>query len=125
MTIQEAITIIDQRKPSAYSTDDKVRWLSTLDGRVYEEIIKQHDNYEEDGDNPFSGYTASDLTEEMLIAYPYEDIYIDWLTAQIDLANADIGRYNNAIIAFNTQYTDYSNWYRRNHMPKQTIGWKL
>lgn len=125
MTVQEAINKIDERKPNAYSGDDKISWLSQLDGLVYQEVIKKHDDYEETEENRFTGYTAEDLTTEMLITFPYENVYIDWLTMQIDLSNGDIGRYNNSAISFSNNYNQYVNWYRREHMPTQNGGWRL
>ncbi len=125
MTINEAITKIDNVKPNAYSTDDKIEWLSQLDGLVYQELIKTHNDFEETTENKFTGYTSEDGDEEMLIPFPYENVYIEWLTAQIDLTNADIGRYNNSVMSFYNDYNQFANWYTRNHMPTQKLGWRL
>lgn len=125
MTVQEAIDKTDQIKPNAYTIEDKIGWLSNLDGQVYEEVIKRHDNYVETEDNRFKGYTVENVDNDLIIPFPYENVYIDWLTAQIDLTNADIGRYNNSITSFYTEYNNFTNWYRREHMPTQKHGWRL
>lgn len=125
MTVNEAITKIDNVKPNAYSIEDKIEWLSQLDGLVYQEIIKTHNDFEETTENEFTGYTSEDGDNDMLIPFPYENVYIEWLTAQIDLTNADIGRYNNSVMSFYNDYNQFANWYTRNNMPTQKLGWRL
>ena len=114
MTIIEAINQIDTLKPNTYSQNDKVRWLSLLDGKVKEEIIDTH----EGATDTFSGYTdETPLDTELLIPYPYDEAYALWLEAQIDYANNEYGKYNNSISTFNSTYLAFERWYNRNHMP--------
>ena len=40
-----------------------------------------------------------------------------WLEAQIDYTNGEYEKYNNSIEMFNTAWTEYQNYYNRNHMP--------
>ena len=119
MTIIEAITYIDNIKPNNYSQDDKVRWLSNLDGTVKAEIIDTHEGAEE---VHFEGYNGdTDLsTTELLVPAPHSDMYFKWLEAQIDYANGEYGKYNNSMTMFNTAYSAYANYYNRNHMPLGT-----
>ena len=119
MTIIEAINKIDSLKPNAYTQTDKIRWLSLLDGRVKEEVIDTHEGAE---DITFNGYNDEELETELLIPYPYDDVYSLWLEAQIDYANNEYGRYNNSIAMFNSTYAAFERWYNRNHMP---IGTKI
>lgn len=112
MKILEAITRVDALKPNAYSQSDKVGWLSTLDGTVKKEIIDLHVG----GGGAFSGYDPdTDLQTELLIPFPYDDIYIKWLEAQIDYYNGEYGKYNNSITMFNTLLEGFSAAYRREH----------
>ena len=82
MTIMEAIHRIDSVKPNRYSQQEKVQWLSILDGRVKAEIIDTH----EDGDTSnFKGYTEkTDLDTALLVPAPYDDVYLFWLESNID-----------------------------------------
>ena len=118
MTIIEAIAIIDAVKPNGYSQEEKIRWLSKLDGKIKEEIIDTH----EGGENkPFSVYNANtDLDTQLLVDEPYTDIYRYWLEAQIDYANAEYGKYNNSITTYNAVYANYQRAYNRKNMPKTT-----
>lgn len=118
MTLIEAIGRINELKPNTYSHTDKVKWLSTLDGIIKTEIIDTHEGAEE---VTFTGYNEdSDLTTELLVPAPYDSIYLRWLDAQIDYANGEYDRYNNAVQAYNDAYAAFERNYTRTHMPKST-----
>ena len=116
MTIIEAVNGIDSFKTNTYSREDKIQWLSKLDMTVKLEIIDTH----EGGDDiEFSGYTsATPVDTVMLIPSPHEDVYLRWLEAQIDYANGEFGKFNNAITMSNAAYAAFANYYNRTHMPK-------
>lgn len=44
MTIQELLDRVDLMKPNHFSEEQKIRWLSELEGRVVNEIIMTHEN---------------------------------------------------------------------------------
>lgn len=116
MTIIEAINRADSVKPNAYSQQEKVRWLSTLDGTVKNEIIDTHEGAEE---IIFSGYNdETPLNTELLIPAPYDDVYIRYLEMQIDYANGEYGKYNNSAAAYNTAFSAFEKYYNREHMPR-------
>ena len=116
MKIYEAINRIDALKHNTYTQSDKVEWLSRLDSMVKCNIIDTH----EGGENVvFEDYDDStDLNTELLIPAPFDEVYLRWMEAQIDYHNGEYGKYNNAILMFNTDYEAYENYYNRNHMPK-------
>lgn len=116
MTLIEAISKIDNLKHNTFTHEDKVGWLSRLDGMVKTEILDTH----EGGEGVwFLGYdTDSDVETVLLVPAPYDEMYLRWLEAQIDYANGEFGRYNNAMELFNTLYRGYSSFYNRTHMPK-------
>ena len=116
MTISEAIRRVDTMKPNSYSSEDKIAWLSKLDGAVKAEIIDTH----EDGENiVFNGYDESTPKDtELLICAPYDDIYLHWLESRIDYYNGEYGRYNNTVTTYNSAYSAYERFYNRAHMPK-------
>ena len=120
MTLNEAISRIDNIKPNGYTLIEKIKWISTLDGIIKEEIIDTHEGSEE---VTFNGYDEnSSLTTMLLVPAPYDDIYLRWLEAQIDYANNEYGKYNNSITLYNTAYATFERYYNRKHMP---IGKKL
>ena len=116
MKIIEAITQIDSLKHNTYSQENKVQWLSRLDSMVKRLIIDTHEGGE---DVTFTGYdSTTDLHIEMLIPAPFDEMYLRWLESQIDYTNGEYGKYNNAILMFNTSWREYQNYYNRTHMPK-------
>ena len=116
MTILEAINRLDELKDNGYGQEQKIGWLSDLDGIIKTEIIDTH----EGGENVlFEGYNDSTpLNTVLLVPAPYEDIYRYYLEAQIDYANGEYGKYNNAISMYNTVYASFAKHYNRQHMPK-------
>lgn len=114
MKVIEAIQKVDALKPNNYSQEDKIKWLSTLDGMIKNEIIDTHEGADK---VVFNGYDLSSLETELIVPAPYEDIYIKWLEAQIDYSNSEIGKYNNSMTMYNSAYSNYERYYNRTHMP--------
>lgn len=117
MTLMEAINHLDAVKPNSYKQNEKIRWLSTLDGIIKKEIIDTHEGGEK---VTFGGYTEVDLTRKLIVPAPYEDIYIKWLEAQIDYANGETAKYNNALTLYNNAYLAFAKAYHREHRPINT-----
>lgn len=118
MTILEAINRADTTKPNSYSRDEKIEWLSTLDGIIKKEIIDTHEGGEAIA---FKGYTPdTSLDTVLLVPAPYDDIYVRWLESRIDYANGEYGKYNNSAMAYNSAFEAYSRYYNSIHMPKHT-----
>lgn len=116
MKIIEAINRIDSLKHNTYSQNDKVEWLSILDGIVKRLIIDTHEGGEE---VIFTGYDDStDTSTELLVPAPFDEVYLRWLEAQIDYTNGEYDKYNNAILMYQASYDGYANYYNRTHMPK-------
>ena len=116
MKIIEAINRIDNLKHNTYTQNEKLEWLSRLDSMVKRLIIDTHEGGE---DVTFDGYNPETNPEtEMLVPAPFDEIYLRWMEAQIDYANGEYDKYNNAILMYQTVYDNYANYYNRNHMPK-------
>ena len=114
MKIIEAIQKVDSLKPNNYSQEDKIKWLSTLDGIIKKEIIDTHEGADK---VEFNGYDISSLETELLVPAPYDDIYIKWLEAQINYNIGEIGKYNNSMTMYNSAYSTYERYYNRTNMP--------
>lgn len=115
MTIIEAVNKIDALKPNNYTTENKVAWLSTIDGIIKKEIIDTHEGADK---VTFTGYDSNTPTDTvLLVPAPYDDIYVRWLEAQIDYNNGEYGRYSNSMTMYNASYSAYERFYNRNNMP--------
>ncbi len=103
MTVSEAIAWVDDKKPNGYAQEDKKTWL-----REVEELARElHGRYRE---KPAEG--------ELTVPPPYDKVYLWYVEAQIDYANGEYGRYNNAMDLFNTMWQAYAAFYCRTHTPK-------
>jgi hypothetical protein len=115
MTIMEAISRIDEIKPNSFSQNEKVYWLSTLDGMIKRDVIGTHEGGE---DVVFNGYNEdTPISTELIVSAPYDILYIRWLESQIDYATSEYERYNSTATAFNDAYSIYVSYYNRTHMP--------
>ena len=113
MTIQEAIATVDDLKPNQYEHHHKVRWLSTVDGRIYNEIMSHFKKDDDMGWEPYSENT--DVSMELLAPEPYSEIYIYYMTAMIDWWNGEYSRYNSSLAMFNESFQAYSDDYAKDH----------
>ena len=110
MTRMEAINRIDAVKPNVYGQEEKLRWLSVLDGIVKKEIIDTHEGAE-------SVLPETGTEAELLAPHPYDGMYIHWLEAQIDYAGGEYGKYNSSIAMFKAVFLAFEKYYHRSHKP--------
>lgn len=118
MKISEAIAEVDNLKPNMYGTKDKIKWLSRLDARIYQEIVQTHERNEGEEDITFTPYTENDTDKELLVAQPYDEIYVHWLEAQIDYSNMEYDSFNNSNAMFEAVFAQFRNAHNRCHEPK-------
>lgn len=113
----KAIDIIDRvdlMEPNQYSPEQKLRWLSALDGRIYLEVIAAHALPGADGEMP--DYQTGD--EELLVSPPYaDDLYYNYLQAMIAAENGENTRYNKRMALYNSAYTAWVNYINQRYMP--------
>ena len=116
MKAMDVIDRVDMMEPNAFGPEQKLRWLSTLDGKVFIDIILTHEGGKM---GALPDYQTGQ--EELLIPRPYgEDIYHHYLMAMMDAENHETQRYNRRMTLFNTAFQEFTNWYNREHLPKKT-----
>lgn len=115
MKVGEVLTQIRAMKPNQYEEAVLLRWLGEVEARLHEEIWCR---YDEPGEPP-PPITPEDMERELRVPFPHDGIYVKWLAARIDYQNAEFDRYNNAMVAFNSDWQAYADWYNRTNMPKQ------
>lgn len=120
MTVHECIALVDMMKPNKYGKQDKLKWLSDIDGTIVRELIDTHEGSPLDG--PFVPYGDTDDERLLIVPFPYDVLYRWYLESQIDLGNAEIGKYNNSRNLFNQAYQTYTDQYNRTHLAKQRGG---
>lgn len=124
MTCKELIDIVDKLHVNKYDDELKFRWLSDIDGQIYNDILCTHeDNFMPEG---FEGYDSwNDGETELIAAEPYTDLYRWYLEAQMDLANQEMNKYNNSKSMFNVSYKAFADAYNRQHMPLNKGGFRF
>ena len=115
MKLMEAIAAIDRLKSNSYDLKEKVQWLSALDAMVKQRIIDTHEGGEAVRWTSYTEQTPGDT--QLLLPEPYDQLYLWWVSAQMDFLNGEITRYNNAIELFNSGYAAYADAYHRSHKP--------
>ena len=116
MTIKECIYLVDNVKPNQYSIEDKVVWLSFLDGIIINDVLKTHEGYNGEYDE-FDGYSPDKLGTKLIVGFPYDNLYTAYLKMKIDEANSETARYNNSATMFNSYFGIYKKYYNKTHMP--------
>ena len=113
LKIWEAIALSDSLMPNQYTEEQKIRWLSELDGQAKREVF---DRCKDSPAEEFRGYAADEDPETvLLIPHPYDGVYIDWLQAQYCYYNAEFTKYGNAQTKFNNSYLTFQAAWIREH----------
>lgn len=68
----------------------------------------------------FNGYTEEDTEKELIVKAPYDQMYIHWLSEQIDWNNREFLSYNNENAMFEATYAAFRDEFNRTHMPLGT-----
>ncbi len=114
VTLGEVLEGADALLPNSFSREEKVRWLSSFDGRIYREIFRVH----EGAPPSFTGYEAFGLSRTMLVPEPFGmELYLAYLENIMDHYNGDTARYNNSLDRVSVLVREFSRWYHRTHRP--------
>ena len=117
MTIAHAIARFDTLYPNEFPYAEKLRWLSVLDGQIFRDVLSV---CPENAGRTFDGYAlTADKKTELLVPFPYDDLYIKYLAAQCDKIHADVARYANSAAVFNAAYSEFAAHYNRTHPAKK------
>lgn len=112
MTINEAIKAADDlRKGNLFSTAQKYRWINLCESAIQTEILLMKELT--------AVYVPGDDEEETLLApQPYDELYVQWLCAKIDEAQAQYEIYSNTISQYNRTIREFAKWVIKHYDPK-------
>lgn len=109
MRVTDAIKSTAELTGNVVSEATLCRWLSELDGQLMFDFYK--------GD-AFIGYTwDADENAELLVPFPWDGMYINYLEAMVYYSNGEYDRYQNAITQYNKKIDDYRKWLTRKAVP--------
>ena len=120
MKLTEAITRIDELKYNTYPREEKIAWLSELDGMVNAQILGAQGAAVEL--TPYD--PVADGEKTLLVPAPHDRMYLYWLEAKMDYYNGEYTRYNNAISLFNTAFRSYGDAYNRSRKLPAAKGFR-
>lgn len=110
MTLAELIAYADAVKPNAFDTAIELVWINEIEGMVQTDVMLI-------ASDDIVQYDAEDIEETLLVEPPHDKLYRSYLCAMIDFHHGEYDRFNNAMLLFNRQYSEYMEWYARTYSP--------
>jgi len=121
MTVAEIIAEVQRIKPNQYPKETLTRWLTQIEAQAIDQVI----NHALGADIDFEKYDYDmDAETELQIPDRYSDVYIHYLSAQIDQANREFASYNNDVALFEAAWREYAAWHIRTHYQKGTPSFR-
>lgn len=113
MTVREAIERAKALHPSTFTDELILAWLNECEGSIQKEIfrLKQEE---------ITKHTL--FEEELLVEFPYDKLYPEYLGARIRYNNGEYEMYQNIMQAYNAFYKEYAAWWQRTHATSYAGG---
>ena len=93
--------------------------------RYLERMIRNSKVVEEEQDKDTVGINTTvellfeeDQETELIVKEPYDEMYVHWLSAQIDWNNREYAGFNATNAVFEATYSAFRNAFNQTHMPK-------
>ena len=119
MKVEDVLAEVKTLKPNTYDDDILIKWISDLEWKMIDDILKTHEDGEDTPEyEDFAGYTEEDMNADMLVPDRYADVYKLYVFAQIDFHNNESVRYQTSVLMFNNALQQYADYYNRTHKPK-------
>lgn len=112
MTAEYIIERVRSVKPNVYSDTQLLDWIDEVEADIYG-VLNAHS----DSGGEYGGLES--ITDKLLLDKVYQNIYIFYLYAQIDYANAEINLYNNDVSIYSQLLDEFAKKHRRENVPKK------
>lgn len=116
MKIQDVLSRTDEMKDNMMLEATKISFINELEGMVHAQIIMKHEHTPEQEVCPEYN-DDTDRDTELLVPTRFGMMYVYYLMSKIDMMNQEEDKEYNNRIRFENLWDDYSDEYRRNHMP--------
>lgn len=120
MTVSDIISTVNRLKPNAYDDTDKAKWLSEVEGMIFDELVKASENGKDDHFYPIDYDSMPD--RKLYADDRFSQLYVYYLFSKIDFMDNNIAQYNNDTAMFNAEYENFCSWFIRNNTPKKQGG---
>lgn len=101
MTVGELFAYVDDIKPNAFTTEQKMIWLNELEARIQKDVLLRWRGEWEQYQWP------EDKDVSPLLDPPDDAMYRHWLEAMIDYANGEYDKYQNTAALFNQVWNSF------------------
>lgn len=108
MTIEEAINKAQELTGNTLPDVRLLEWLSELDGKLMLDFWK--------GDAWQTYNLEQDKERELLVPYPWDEMYPCYLEAMVYYHNGEYGRYTDSMRMYNAKELDFRKWYQRTNV---------
>lgn len=111
----DVIRRVDELRPNGFEEERKLEWVGELEGRILTEVLELPPEKAAEKEIKY----PEDMERELLVKWPYDAMYVQWLTAKMDFANGEYDKYANSMQTFNDTY---GNMVRRYLIVRQREG---
>lgn len=111
MTLSQAINMVDDIKPNAFSDETKTAWINEAEGLVQTEVLLLAI------DDVKAYRWERDYGTELLAKPPHDKIYWTYLSAMVDFGNGEYNKYQNTMQLFNSFFGEYQRWFALHYRP--------
>lgn len=115
MTVNDVINEVNNLKPNDYGNEEKIKWLQRLDQQIKQEVCDTH-RYN-DGESEPDVTTAYTTDTVLLVPAPYDELYVHFLSAQIDYYNREYDGFNATNSMYEACFSSFRNRYNQTHRP--------
>lgn len=109
MTIAALLSKIDDEKPNSFDDERLIAFITEIEAEVAEQL------------RVFAPvYSADDKNKNLLAPAPYDRLYVSYVKSMIDLANEEMGSYQNNAAQHVQDFRDFTDWVVRSGIASQT-----
>ena len=128
-TMNTTIEHIDSTKPNAYGETEKYQWIARLEGMIIREVLEPPEpELNEAGELvPVEHHipvVPDDADRELLVPFPYDDLYALYVASMIDFYNREYQSYNNTAAVFADRLDAFKRWYIRHNAHGRAVNFR-
>lgn len=85
MTVGKLIETVTVLIGQQYDLEMMIGWLNEIEGQVLDQVVNRSQGY----DIEFKSFTDEDMERELAVPDRFQDVYINYLRAKVDIANQE------------------------------------
>lgn len=121
MTLQEALSKVDELKDNMMLTATKIGFINEIEGIIHDEIVMKHEHTPEQEVCPVYD-DATDTAVQLIAPDRFAMLYVYFVMSKIDMENRETEEENNNRARFENKYRELQKWWIRNHMPLPKVN---